>query len=85
MCAFRARATRRPGDLRQHVDTDRLEGNFAADVFFDVRQCDSVFLTREADRIAFGTRASGAADAVDIVCAVLRQIEVEDVADFRNV
>jgi len=54
---FRARATRRPGDLRQHVGTDRLEGNFTADVFFDVRQCDRVFLASEADRIALGTGA----------------------------
>ena len=84
MCAFRAWATRRPGDLRQHVGADRLVRNFAADVFFDVRQRNGVFLAREADRIAFGARASGATDAVDVVCAVLRQVEVEDVTDFRN-
>ena len=79
------RTARRPDDLGQQLLADRLVGHLAADEFLDIGQADGVLLAGEADGIALGARTRGAADAVHIVGGVLRQVEVEDMADIGEV
>jgi hypothetical protein len=54
-------------------------------VVLDFRERYGVFLAGEADGVAFGSGASRAADAMDVISSVLWQIEVEDMAHVRNV
>jgi hypothetical protein len=56
-----------------------------ADVALDVRQRDGVFLATEADGVAVGAGARGAADAMHVVFGIVRQVEIEHVADIGNV
>ena len=54
------------------------------DVGLDLRQRHRELLAGEADGIAFGAGAGRTADAVHVVGSILRQVEIEDVADVRN-
>src|SRR5690606_2265853 len=56
----------------QQVLGDRLGGDLLVDVGLDVRQAHRVALAGEADRIALGAQARGAADAVHVVLGVER-------------
>src|SRR5947207_7460024 len=55
------------------------------DITLDFRQRHRILLARETDGVALGAGAGGAADAVHVVGRVLRQVEVEHVADVRDV
>ena len=44
-----------------------------------------VFVGHEADRIADRMRAAGAADAVDVILGLLREVVVDDVRDAVDV
>ena len=59
--------------------------NLVADVGLDIGQRDRVLLATEADGVAVGAGARGAADAVHVVGRILRQVEIEHVADIGNV
>src|SRR5471032_2098131 len=66
-----------------HGQIDGLDGgarNLVSDVTLDIRQRDGVFLTAEADGIAIGAGARGAADTMHIVLRIVRQIEIEYMA-----
>src|SRR5690606_24630158 len=71
--------------LGQKFLRDAAARDLVADVLLDFRQADRVVLAGEADGIALGTGARGAADAVHVVRAVLRQVVVVHVADVRHV
>ena len=55
------------------------------DVGLDVRQALRVALAGEADRVALGAQARGAADAVHVVLGIERQVVVVDVRDAVDV
>ncbi len=71
--------------FRQQFLRDGRHRDLAADVVLDVGQRHHEILAAEADRVAFRAGARGAADAVDVVLGVLRQVVVEDVGDVRDV
>ena len=54
-------------------------------VVLDFGERYGVFLAGEADGVAFGSGASRAADAMDVISSVLRQVEVEDMTYVGNV
>ncbi len=56
-----------------------------SNVTLDIRQRDGVFLAAETDRVALGAGARGAAYAVHVVFRIVRQIEIEHMADVGNV
>jgi len=76
---------RRCGDRRQIHRFDGGARNLMADVTLDIGQRNGVFLATETDGIAFGARARCASNAMHVVFRVVRQIEIEHVADVRNV
>ena len=51
----------------------------------DVAQIAALVAAAEGDRDAVGAGARGAADAVDILLGHVGQVEVDDVADARDV
>ena len=55
------------------------------DVTLDVGERNGVFLAAEADGVAVGAGARGTADAMHVVFGIVRQIEVEHVADIGDV
>ena len=55
-----------------------------SDEAFDIDQREGMIFTSETDRMPAGPCAGGAADAVNIIFRVLRQIKIKDVADARN-
>ena len=59
--------------------------NGQSDQLFDVAQIRHFFAVTERDGDARRACAGGAADAVDIVFRVIRQVEIEHVTDVRNV
>jgi len=59
---------------------DRLLGEA-----LDVANLETITETRERDGEALTTRATGAADAMDVVFRFHRQTVVDDVRDARNV
>src|SRR5690606_26437697 len=63
----------------QQVLGHRLGRDLLLDVGLDVRQAHRVALAGEADRVALGAQARGAADAVHVVLGVERQVVVVDV------
>ena len=56
-----------------------------ADVALDFRERDREFLAREADGITLGSGACGASDPMHVVGRILGQVEVEYMADIRDV
>ena len=70
---------------RQQVRRYRREGNLVSHITLDVGQRDRVLLAGEADGVALGPGAGRAADAMHVIGRILRQVEVEDVADVGNV
>ena len=75
-----AGAARRPARRRdQQPGLDALDGNLLLDVRLDVRQAHRVEIAGEADRVALGAQARGAADAMHVVLGVVRQVVVEHV------
>src|SRR5690606_15173407 len=71
-----ARLARKRG---QQFGGDRFGRDLLLDVGLDVRQAHRVALAGEADRVALLAQARGAADAVDVVLGVERQVVVVDV------
>src|SRR5690606_27291665 len=69
----------------QQVGGHRLDRDLLLDVGLDVRQRDRIALAGEADRIALLAQARGAADTVDVVLGVERQVVVVDVLDAVDV
>src|SRR5690606_26033948 len=69
----------------QQVGGHRLDRDLLLDVGLDVRQRDRIALAGEADRVALGAQARGAADAVHVVLGVERQVVVVDMADAVDV
>src|SRR5690606_22685094 len=69
----------------QQLGGDRLGRDLLLDVGLDVRQAHRIALAGEADRIALLAQARGAADAVDVVLGVERQVVVVDVLDAVDV
>jgi hypothetical protein len=69
----------------EHLARHRGNGQLATDVSLDIRQGNHVLLAAETDCIAFGARASGTTDAMDVIFRILRQIVVEDVTHIGNV
>src|SRR5690606_9984034 len=63
----------------QQVGLHRRGRELLFDVRLDVRQAHRVALAGEADRVPLGAQAGGAADAVDVVLGVERQVVVVDV------
>src|SRR5690606_32018319 len=63
----------------QQLGAHRLRRDLLLDEGLDVRQADRVALAGEADRVALLAQARGAADAVDVVLGVERQVAVVDV------
>ena len=78
-------APRGPMDLGEERRVHRLRRNAMADELLDLRQMHRVVLAAEADRVAEGAGTRRAADAMHVVLRVLRQVEVEDMAHFRNI
>ena len=76
---------RRRGDGGQIRRLDGGARNLMADVALDVGQRDGVFLAAEADGVALGAGARGAADAMHVVFGIVRQVEIEHVAHVGNV
>ena len=56
-----------------------------AQVGLDFRKRDRVLLAGEADGIAVGAGSGRSSDPVNVVGRILRQIEIEHVADIRYV
>ena len=54
-------------------------------VSLDFRQGHRIFLTGEADRVTVGSGSGRAANPVNVVSGVLRQVEVEHVTHIGNV
>ncbi len=71
--------TLRTRQRRQQLRGDRLGRDLLLDIGLDVGQRHRIALAREADRIALGAQARGAADAVHVVLGIERQVEVEHV------
>src|SRR5690606_23368320 len=69
----------------QQLGRHRFRRDLLADVGLDVGQVDGVALAGEADRVALGAQARGAADPVHVVLGIERQVEVEDVRDALDV
>src|SRR5690606_33055917 len=69
----------------QQVGLDRGGRDLLLDVGLDVRQPHRVALAGEADRIALLAQPRGAADPVDVVLRVERQVVVVDVLDAVDV
>ena len=55
------------------------------DEFFDVGQRYHIGFATEADRVARGAAACGAANPVHVIFGVLRQVVVDDAFHVRNV
>src|SRR6185437_3343997 len=72
-------------DHRQQLGGHRGHRNLVADVALDIRQADRILLAAEADGIALRSSARGASDAMHVIGRILRQIEVEHVADVGDV
>jgi hypothetical protein len=70
---------------RQYVRADRRRGNLVAEVAFYVGQGDCELLAGEADRIPLRSGSRRASDAVHVIGGILRQVEVEDMADIGDV
>src|SRR6478735_11027571 len=64
---------------------NRAAWNRVPDVLLDVGQALRIVLAAEADGIALGAGARGAADAMHVVGAVLRQVVVEHMAHIGDV
>ena len=60
-------------------------GDFLLDQGLDALPVLALFLGQHGEGLALAARAAGAADAVDVVLRMGGHVEVEDVADFRNV
>src|SRR5580658_7030258 len=78
------RGAARNHPLGQQVRGDRGGRDLVSEVVLDLRQRDREFLAGKADGVALGAGARGAADAVYVVGGILRQVEVEQVADVGN-
>ncbi len=63
----------------------RLLGQLDPYELLDITQVDLFIAAAESDRLTRGTRARGTADAVDILLGHVGQVEVDDMADARNV
>src|SRR6185369_5055764 len=77
-----------PGEMHilgHQLRRNRAARNGVSDVFFNVRQALRIVLAAEADGVAFGAGTRRAADAMHIVGAILRQVEIEHVTHVRNV
>ena len=61
------------------ISADACSRDLLVDVRLDVRQRHPVALAGEADRVALGAQARGAADAVDVVLGIEGQVVVVDV------
>src|SRR5882724_12442332 len=69
----------------QQLGGDGKRRYFVAEVAFDLRQRDREFLAGEADGIPIRAGTRRTSDAMHVVRGVLRQVEVEHVADIRDV
>src|SRR5262249_52004821 len=69
----------------EHFRGDRGRRDLVSHVAFDLRQRHGELLAGEADCIALRPGTSGAADTMNIIGGVLRQVEVEHVADIGDV
>ena len=69
----------------EQVGRDRSGRDLVPEVVFDFRQRHGEFLAGEADGIAFRTRASRAANTMNIIRSVLGQVEIEHVTHIRDV
>src|SRR3569623_1729050 len=72
-------AMRGRGHCREQRGIDARARDRVTDVFLDFRQRKRVGLADEVNGVAARARARGAADAVNVVIRVMRQIEVTDV------
>src|SRR5207253_604735 len=82
----RASLARRMMDgVDEHVVLGHLERQLEADVAFDRLEPLDVVLAGEADRPARRAGARGAADPMDIVLGIERQVVVDDVGDALDV
>ena len=72
-------------ELGQQFRGHRGDWNLVADKGLDVGQANGIFLAAETDRIAVGAGPRRAADAVHVIGSILRQVEIEDVTDIRDV
>jgi hypothetical protein len=71
--------------LSEQLRGDRCRRDFVAQIALDLGQRHGELFASEADRIAFRTGTGGTAYAMDIIRSVLRQVEVEHMADGGNV
>src|SRR5688572_14606961 len=71
--------------LGQQFQLHRAHGNLVGDVGLDLWQGHGVFLAAEADGVALRAGACRAADAMHVIRGILRQVEIEDMADVGNV
>jgi hypothetical protein len=71
--------------LSEQLRGDRCRRNFVAQIALDLGQRHGELFASEADRIAFRAGTSCTAYAMNIIRSVLRQVEVEHMADIGNV
>ena len=71
--------------LGEDFRSDRGRRDLVSQVVLDFRQRHGELLAGEADRIDFRAGPGCAAYAMDIIRSILRQVEVEHVADIGNV
>src|SRR4051812_7475976 len=69
----------------QQLRRDRCRRNLVPQVGLDFRKRDRVLLAGEADGVAVCAGAGRSSDSVHVVRRILRQIEIEHVADIRYV
>src|SRR5690606_32492299 len=70
---------------QQQFRVDLLDRDLLVDVGLDVRQAHRVALAGEADGVALGAQAGGAADAMHVVLGIEGQVVVVDVGDAVDV
>ena len=82
---FTFRRATRCDDGHNEFRFDALDFDLEADVGLDLREHGHIVFAAEADGIAFRAGTRGAANAVDVVFRVVRQVLVEHVADIGDV
>src|SRR5258705_13502365 len=86
MRATRRRWLHRPRDERAVRETFELQlRNLLANEALDVADVAGVFRRDEGERITHGLRTAGAADAMDVILGLFRDIVIDDVRDTRDV
>jgi hypothetical protein len=75
----------RRSDFGEELVVGELGRKFVPDITLNGVEGVDVVLAGKRNRLALGTDAGGAADAVDVVLGVLREIVVDDVADALDV